>query len=317
MVMDKVRVYFLGAGEIAVPVLAALTVNPHIELVGAGTQVDRPAGRNRRLTPTPVGEWAESNSYFIDKIESVNAGVFIDKLRSLRPQIILVISFGQLLKQEILHLDGAVCVNIHASLLPLYRGASPINAAILHRRDVTGITFMKMAEGLDTGDIFCAFDYPLDGTEDAESLETALGRLAAEKTPEVLCRIVQGELPAVPQQEAEATLTRKIRKEYGIIEWHNDADDIEAIIRAYHPWPGASFSLENAGKNLKLRVTAARIVKDMSGRPGEVLRADKKQWIIACGAGALEILKVVPEGKKEMGGADFLRGCRIVVGTVL
>ncbi len=316
MGIEKVRVYFLGAGAIAVPVLAALTVSPEIELVGAGTQVDRPAGRNRKLTPTPVGEWAASHNFPVDKIVSVNDGGFIDRLRKLRAQVILVISFGQLLKKEILHLEGAVCVNIHASLLPLFRGASPINAAILQRCNATGITFMKMAEGLDTGDVFCSYECALNGAEDAESLELALGSLAAEKTPEVLRCIIHEGLGATPQDESAATLTRKIRKEHGLIDWRKTAVEIEAMIRAYHSWPGASFSLEKAGKNLRLRVTAAGIVV-MSGRPGEVLRADKKQWIIACGDGALELIRVLPEGKKEMGGADFLRGCQLAVGTVL
>ena len=317
MSMEKLRVYFLGAGAIAVPVLEALQSSPLVELVGAGTQIDRPAGRNRRLTPTPVGEWAAAQNCPIDKVVSVNAPEFIAQLKALRPDIILVISFGQLLKKEILYLDGAVCVNIHASLLPRYRGASPITSAILQREKVTGITFMKMAEGLDTGDIFCACEYRLNGTENALFLETALGHLAAAQTPEVLVQIAAGRLTAMPQGAASVSLTHKIRKEHGLIDWHKTAGEIEAMVRGYYPWPGACFSLEHAGKNLNLRITAAGMVPDLSGHPGEVLRADKKQWLVACGDGALELLRVVPEGKKEMGGADFLRGCRIAAGTVL
>ncbi|MDD3118893.1 MAG: methionyl-tRNA formyltransferase [Victivallales bacterium] len=315
--MEKLRVYFLGAGAIAVPVLEALSACPAIDLVGTGTQVDRPAGRHRRLTPTPVGEWAAAHHHPIDKIPSVNAPEFIAHLKALRPDIILVISFGQLLKKEILYLDGAVCVNIHASLLPRYRGASPIAAAIIDQEEVTGITFMKMAEGLDTGAIYRRYEYRLDGTENAMRLEHILGRLAAHRTPEVLAEIAAGTLPAMPQCPTAAKLTHKLHKEHGLIDWHKTAGEIDAMVRGYYPWPGACFHLEHGGRNLTLRLTAAGVVPEMTGRPGEVLRADKRQWIVACGDGALELSQVVPEGKKEMSGADFLRGCRIAVGTIL
>lgn len=314
---DKIRVYFLGSGAIATPVLAALHQSPEIELVGVGTQVDRPAGRHRTLTPTPVGAWAATQQLPIDKIPSVNCPEFLARLKALEAQVILVVSFGQILKRDLLQLPGAVCVNVHASLLPLYRGASPITAAILNRDPATGVSFMRMDAGLDTGPVYCEFDYPLQGNEAVDWLEYQLGELAAEETPGVLRRVVSGELTAVPQDESAATLTKKIHKHHGEIDWHRSAWDLEAMTRAFHPWPGAVFNLSGIGRDLHVRVESARVLPESSGRPGEVLQADKHGWIIACGGGALELLRVVPQGRKEMTGSEFLRGCRIETGVIL
>jgi len=313
----KLRVYFLGAGTIAAPVLAALVKAPEVNLVGAGTQIDRPAGRNRVMTPTPVGIWAAANGIAIDKVPSVNAPEFLEKLAALQPQIILVISFGQLLKRDLLHLPGATCVNIHASLLPSYRGASPITASILHRDETTGVSFMQMEEGLDTGPVYCQLEYPLQGNETTDWLELQLGELAANETVSVLQRIVNGELRPVAQDQGRVTMTRKITKHHGEIDWHLPACQLEAMTRAFHPWPGAVFSLAAIGKDLHIRVVEARVLSGFHGRPGEVLLADKRGWVIACGEHALELLRVVPQGRKEMTGIEFLRGCRIEAGAML
>ncbi len=312
--MTKPKIYFLGSGDIAVPVLEILARSPQVELMGAGTQVDRPAGRKRRLVPTPVGAAAEALGLEIAKIPNVNAPEFLAYLKELCPDIILVISFGQLLKAEILELPRAACVNIHASLLPEYRGASPITAAILNGATKTGVGFMKMDRGLDTGPVYCQFEHILTGAENAGKLESGLGKLAADNCVEVLRQIVTGNLSPVPQDDSKASLTRKISKQDGELDWNENAIALERKVRAYFPWPGLNFNLRGQKRETKIRITEAAVNTELAGEPGVVLQADKHGWTIACATHALELRKIVPAGKKEMTGAEFLRGCPVATG---
>ncbi|MEI8247084.1 MAG: methionyl-tRNA formyltransferase [Lentisphaerota bacterium] len=316
--MDKkVKVYFLGSGKIAVPVLNRLVWSDRIELLGIGTQLDRPAGRKKKLHPTPVGEFAHASGLQADKIPSVNAEDYLDYLRWLAPDFIVVVSFGQILKPPLLELPEISCVNVHASLLPLYRGASPIAAAIVNHATSTGVCFMEMDKGLDTGRVYCSFEHFLSGNERADWLEEALGRLAADKIVDVLEGIVKEKNDPAAQDDKLATVTKKIHKGDGIISWNLPAADIESRIRGYYPWPGAAFSLMAHGRRITVRVTSASVHALMSGKPGEVLQADKKGWIIACGTNALELLTVVPQDKNEMRGIDFLNGCHLDKGIIV
>jgi methionyl-tRNA formyltransferase len=306
--IDKIRVYFMGAGKIAVPVLKALLDAENIELAGIGTQPDQPAGRKKKLTPTPVGQFAAEKQLEIDKIESVKDPSFMDKMRELGLDFIIVVSFGQILRQELLDIPKYCCLNVHASILPKYRGASPIAAAILNRDSETGVAFMKMDKGLDTGDVYQISRVRLDGNENADSLEISLGELAAEGIAEILRKIKSGELVSLVQDESQATLTRKVNKKDGEINWNEPSEKIAAMVRAYHPWPGAYFTLDSKKGQIKLNITEARCVNELSGNAGEILQADKKALIVGCGNGALEILKLIPQGKKEMSGSAFLNG---------
>jgi len=310
-VMERPRIYFLGSGAIAVPVLKTLAVSDKIALVGAGTQIDRPAGRKCRLVPTPVGAAAGEIGLAIDKIPSVNTPEFLDRLRALEPDIALVLSFGQLLKQPFLDVPRHGCVNIHASLLPSYRGASPIVSSILAGDRVTGVTFMRMALALDSGPVYCQLKKPLDGTESAEPLELELGELAASAVEDVLLKICRGELAAVPQNDAAATFCRKIRKSDGLVDWKRDAGEIGAMARAYFPWPGARFRVQ-AGEGASMATIAAcRVRRDLSGAPGTFLSSDRKSMIVACGSGgAIEILELIPSGGRRMTAAAFRNGTR-------
>jgi len=314
---DCLKVYFMGSGEIGIPSLENLYRSSSLKLIGVGTQEDRPAGRNRNMAPTPVGKWAELNHIKIDKIKSVNAPEYIDYIRNLAPDIIVVISFGQLLKEIILNLPELGCLNVHASLLPEYRGASPIASAILNGEKETGITFMKMDKGLDTGDLFCSFPTKISDNMNAEQLESELARIAADHIEDVLLKLHSGQLPPVPQDTAKASLCTKIHKNDGIIDWNEPADLINRKIRAYYPWPGIRFLLDTPERKTEVRITSAITSIGFSGSPGEVLSVDRNRWIVACGNNALELLKVVPQGKKEMSGADFLRGCKITPGLIL
>ena len=309
--MEKPKVYFLGSGEIAVPVLKALVNAEKLEFVGAGTQIDRPAGRKCRLVPTPVGCAAAELGILIDKVPSVNAPEYLEHLRSLKPDIILVVSFGQLLKQPLLDLPGCACVNIHASLLPAYRGASPIVSAMLAKEKETGMTFMEMVLALDAGPVYASVSRPLTGEEFAGPLEIEMGELAAGKTEEILLQICNGSLKAVPQDEHAATFCRKIKKADGIINWADDASDIDAKVRAYFPWPGAKCTVVSDKGPGVVTISRCRIRQELSGAPGEFLSSDKKSMIVACGTGgAIEILEVIPSGGRSMPACAFRNGMR-------
>jgi methionyl-tRNA formyltransferase len=301
------KVYFLGSGNIAVASLAKLHVSERINLVGIGTQMDRPAGRKRKLMPTPVGAWAAENNIEIDKPASVNSEDFLLMLRELNPDIVFVASFGQLLKSELLELPRTACVNLHASLLPDYRGAAPIIAAVLDGISVTGITFMKMDKGLDTGPMYCAFEQRITD-ERADQLEEKLGLLAAEHVEIVIEKIVSGELELHEQDHDKMTYAEKIKKEDGLLDWNEPAEIIVRKIRAFYPWPGMSFTIETPKKSLRITITEADAISEHSATPGSTITADKNSWIMACGIGAIKLKKVKPEGKGEMSGSDFVRG---------
>ncbi len=307
-----VKVYFLGSGPIAVPVLRALIADGRIELVGVGTQPDRPAGRRREPHPTPVGESADRWGRPAERIESVNAPDFLARLAALAPDIVLVVSFGQLLKDGLLSLPRRGCVNVHGSLLPSYRGAAPIAMAIANGDAATGVAFMQMERGLDSGPVYRTIEYPLDGSETADVLECALGELAARRVGDTLLAIASGSLEAHPQDAARVTVARKMKKEDGHLDFHLPAVILERKVRAFHPWPGAFFTLEHPGSGelLTVSVLRGRVRYDMSGAPGETLCADKRGWVIGAGDGALEVLELVVPGKKAMSGSAFWNGNR-------
>lgn len=309
--MESPRVYFLGSGEIAVPVLRTLVHSKKLKFIGVGTQIDRPAGRKCRLVPTPVGQAAEVLGIKADKVPSVNAPEYLQYLRDLEPDVILVVSFGQLLKQELLDLPACACINIHASLLPAYRGASPIVSAMLAREKETGMTFMEMVKALDAGPMYTKVTRQLDGSEFAGPLEIELGELAAEATEDVLLKICSGELKAVPQDEEKATFCKKIKKSDGIIDWNADVSDIDAKVRAYTPWPGAKCTISTEKGESTITISRCRMRPELTGNPGEFLATDKKSIIVGCGSGgALEILEVIPSGGKAMPAAAFRNGLR-------
>ena len=309
--MEKPRIYFLGSGNIAVPVFKTLAGSEKIELVGAGTQIDRPAGRKCRLVPTPVGAAAAEMGFAIDKIPSVNTPDFIDRLRGLRPDILLVLSFGQLLKQSLLELPELGCVNIHGSLLPRWRGASPVQQVILHREKETGVCFMRMERGLDSGPVFRTFSMTVPEGCGADELEMALGRLGAESAEETLLGIASGELRARPQPAEGVTVCRKITRTDGAVRWEFPASRIEAMSRAFENWPGAFFNVKCGGTVCQVTIDRAVVRNDLSGAPGSrLLPDDRKHLIAACGEGAVELLEVTPAGRKSMPAAAFLNGFR-------
>ena len=262
------------------------------------------------MSPTPVGRAAEAAGLVPDKPENVNAPDFLAKLRALAPDMVVVVSFGQLLRQELLELPRLGCVNIHASLLPRYRGASPIVQAILRRDAETGVCFMRMEKGLDTGAVYRTFRRPLDGTEYADALELALGELAGREVAATLAGIASGEYPPVAQDDAAATVCRKIRKDDAWIDWRSTAGDIDAMVRAYHPWPGARCRVRRKSGDSVLTLRKVEVLPDRMAAPGEVCIPDRRTLLVGCGSGALKILELTPESSRTMDAAAFLNGLR-------
>ncbi len=315
----KIRIYFLGSGEISIPVLAALAAAPEVDLVGCGTQPDRPSGRKKTLSPTPIAQHCLDLGLRPDKVESVNRESFVARLEQYDLDAVVVFSFGQILKQQILNLPRYGCVNIHASLLPEFRGASPISAAILNGNATTGISYIKMDTGLDTGAVYKQFQYSISGKMYADELSKGLAQLAADTVCSTLDDIVHSKLNPVPQNPAESSYAAKTKKSDGLISWSNDASFIEKQVRAYAPWPGAWFLLNTPPRNRRITVTAASVASSPqdSATPGTIVELNKHTWKIACARDALNIENLIPEGKKKMAIADFLRGNPLELGTVV
>ena len=317
--MEKgtVKIFFFGSGAFAVPVLEALCLNTKIRMCGIITQPDKPAGRRMTLTPTPVGKWCESHSIECRKACSVNEPAFLESLKAEQPDMIVVVSFGQILKEPILELPRLCCLNVHASLLPKYRGASPITSAVLNGDLESGVCFMQMDKGLDTGAVYETHRITLAPDIRTDVLENQLATLAARKIVNCISSIAENHLAAVPQNHAEATVSKKIRKSDGAMRWGDSAVAIERRIRAFYPWPSVCFLLPTQNRNVHVKITSGKSVPALcTDSPGKVLKIAPDGITVSCGIGALLIERVIPEGKKEMTAADFARGLRLGTDTV-
>jgi methionyl-tRNA formyltransferase len=295
------RILFIGTGEIGLPTLRALEKSEH-EIVGVITQPDKPVGREQRITAPPIKAAMTNSKIPILQPAKIKDPGAIDQIRALAPDAIVVMAYGQILPKAVLEIPKLACLNLHASLLPRWRGAAPIQAAIAAGDGKTGITVMYMDEGLDTGDILLQRKIDLSPNETGSSLHDRLGEIASEALLESLRLLRDGKAPRTPQNNALATVSPKLTREHGRIDWTATAESIERKIRAFNPWPGAF--TEFGGKNLK--IFSAHIV-DPSGKPGEVLRKDR-ELVIAAKDRALLLDQVQLEGKRRMSAAEFLRG---------
>jgi len=301
------RIVFIGTGEIGVPTLRALQKSEH-ELVGIVTQPDKPVGRAQKITAPPIKAALAGSKMSILQPARIKDREAIEQIRALAPDIIVVVAYGQILPRAILEIPKIACLNLHASLLPRWRGAAPIQAAIAAGDRETGMTVMYMDEGLDTGDILLQRKIDISPSETGATLHDRLAEIAPETLLESLRLLAGGNAPRIPQDKALATSAPKLDRDDGRIDWRRSAELIERQIRAYTPWPGA-FALvsEKSGRELKLKILAAEIV-DQDGRPGEVLCADNRGLIVAAGEKSLSLYKVLLEGKWPMNGQDFIRG---------
>ena len=295
------RIVFIGTGEIGVPTLQALLNSEH-EVVAIVTQPDKPVGREQRIEPPPIKKAIAKTGIPILQPAKIKDPKTIEEIRGLTPDVIVVVAYGQILPRDVLKIPRLACLNLHASLLPRWRGAAPIQAAIAAGDCETGITVMYMDEGLDTGDILLQRGVEIMPDDSGGSLHDRLAQIAPDSLLESLRLLAVGNAPRIPQDNARATYAPKLKREEGQIDWSESAEAIERKIRAYHPWPGAFMRVDR--QNLK--IFSASVV-DLSGHPGEVLRNDK-DLIVATGKGALFLAEVQLEGKRRMSAAEFLRG---------
>ncbi len=309
-------VYFLGSGALGLPVLEKLLNAPGAKILGVGTQPDRAAGRNRHLQPTPVGRFADAHlPGGVRRIANVNDPGFLSELAALAPDVVLVAAFGQLLKAELLALPRHGCLNIHASLLPRHRGASPVNTAIMAGDTVTGISFMRMDAGLDTGPVYCHLHEAVRADDTVPELERRLGLLAASGIEDCLTAVARCGLQPVKQPVEGVTNAPKLRKTDGIADWQQPAVVLERRCRGLQPWPRLGFSLPTpkGPRQIQIiRATLAEVPVNRTLAPGEFMVTPPDTWLVGCGAGALNLERIIPEGCGEMAVGDFLHGAHFL-----
>ena len=303
------RIVFMGTPSIAVGTLEALLKADH-EVVGVFTQPDKPVGRKQILTPPPVKVFAEENGIPVYQPRTVKNGEALDILKDLNPDIIVVVAYGKILPKEILSLPKYGCVNAHASLLPKYRGASPIQWCIVCGEKQTGVTTMLMDEGMDTGDMLETATVDIGDDETSEELFERLTDTAAELVCSTVAKLEKGEITPKKQNEEDATYAPIITKEMALIDFGRSAADIHNLVRGLYGWPTAYFMLD--GKRVKVYKTE---VLEVSGEPSTVIKSDN-ELIIACGNNsAVKIKELQPEGSKRMEAKQWLLGKKIVLGT--
>ena len=300
------RIVFIGTGDIGVPTLQALLKSKD-EVVGVVTQPDKPVGRAQLVEPPPIKKAVAATKLPVLQPPRIKERQAIEEIRALRPDVIAVIAYGQILPRDVLEIPKIACLNLHASLLPRWRGAAPIQAAIASGDRETGITVMYMDEGLDTGDILLQRTIDILPADTGGSLHDRLAEIAPEALFESLELLVQGAAPCIPQDNALATAAPKLSREHGQIDWSEPAAVIERKIRAFNPWPGAFMTVSTNGTR-KLKIFSAEVV-DFQGRPGEILR-NQDELVVAAGKGALSLREVQIEGKRRMSAAEFLYGHR-------
>lgn len=314
--MSALRIIFMGTPELAATSLAALLREPTFHIVAVVTQPDRPKGRDLKLHPSPVKELALKSNLPVLQPLKARDEQFIAALRPLQPELVAVAAFGQILPKALLDLPRLGCLNVHTSLLPKYRGASPIQSAILNGETETGVTIMKMDVGLDTGDILTQRVTPIRAEDNAATLHDRLAQLGAELLVETIPAYAAGQIQPRPQRHELATHVAKIRKEDGRIDWSQPARAIWNRIRAFTPWPGAFTFLPGATQPVLLKLWQAE-VSPQTGAPGAILAADKAGILIGCGEGSLRLTSLQREGGRRLTAGEFLAGNPLKPGTKL
>lgn len=309
--MQDRRIAFAGTPEFAVPTLDAIVAaGADVPLVL--TQPDRPAGRGRRMTPPPVKQAAEAYGLRVEQPERLgDAALAAEWGLDRPPDLLVVVAYGLLLPDWLLAWPGRGCVNVHASLLPRWRGAAPIQHAILAGDPVTGVSLMKMEKGLDTGPVYASRSTPIGPTETAGELHDRLSRLGAELAADALPRVLDGKLEAVPQDERAATYAPKIEKSDARLDWRLPAEDLARRVRAYHPWPIA-FAEVSDGRVLRVHAASVLPGAETGGAPpGRILAATRAGIDVATGRGVLRVTRVQPPSSRPMDVAAYLAAHRL------
>ena len=306
------RILFMGTPDFALFSLRAL-VEAGEDVVGVVTQPDKPKGRGYTLTPPPVKVYAEEKGLPVYQPKTLRDEAFAELLRQIDPEVIVVVAFGKILPANVLDYPKYGCVNVHGSLLPAYRGAAPMQRAIIDGCAETGITTMFMADGIDTGDMLLKKSVAIDLHDTFETVHDKLGECGAELLLRTLALLEAGEITPEKQDDALATYAQKIEKEDCLLDFSRTAKEVHDRIRGLSPIP-LSFTHTPDGRLLKI---VASEPAEGSGRPGEVISLSGGRITVACGEGAVALLSVLPEGKKRMSAADFINGRRISVGDIL
>ncbi|PLY01210.1 MAG: methionyl-tRNA formyltransferase [Desulfuromonas sp.] len=307
----KLRTVFMGTPDFACGTLQGL-IDAGVNLVGVFTQPDRPKGRGKKLAPPPVKVLAQEHGVPVFQPQRLRRPEAVEALRQLEPELVVVVAYGQILPKEVLEIPKHGCINVHASLLPRYRGAAPINQAIIDGETETGITTMLMDEGLDTGDMLVKRALEIPPDETAGELHDRLAELGRETMVETLRQLCAGELKPQVQDDALSTYAPMLKKEDGRVDWTRSAGDLHNQVRGLSPWPGAFTSL---GEEV-LKFAATRVV-DGNGVPGSVLAADASGVVVACGEQALLLGALQLPGKRMLPAAEFVRGAKLEVGERL
>jgi len=314
------RIVFMGTGEIAIPTFRwLLESREEHQVVGAFTQPDKKVGRKQLVTPPEIKLIAEAHGIEVFQPASLRKEPeALDQLARLRPDLIVVMAYGQILPAALLEIPRLACVNLHASLLPRHRGASPIQAAIREGDRETGLTLMHIEPRLDAGDMILEKRIPIRESDTGGTLHDRLAELGPTLLAEGIALFRAGGVEARPQDESEVTYAPKLERDDGRIDWSRDAEEIERLIRAYDPWPGAHTTLPHEGDARKLKIfPPARVAGDVDASPGAVVDSSDR-LVVACGNGGLELAgQLQLEGRKRLAAGDFLRGTSLDEGIVL
>jgi methionyl-tRNA formyltransferase len=306
------RLVFLGSPPFATPILDRLVASPFRPLAIV-TQPARPRGRGRKLAGSSVAALAGAQGIELLEPETVRAPAALARLAALEPDVLLVASYGEILRPELLVLARVVALNVHPSLLPRHRGATPIQAALLAGDEVTGVAIQKVAPELDAGDLLLVRETPIRSGETAGELGQRLAAWSGELVLEALAAVAAGTARYTPQDAARATWCKKLGAQDGRLDWSRPGHELEGRVRAMNPWPGAFTTLPGGGE---LLVWRARLAEGAAAAPGTLLEAGKR-LVVATGAGALELLEVQAPGKRALPAAEFLRGARLAQGLRL
>lgn len=309
------RIVFLGTPETAAVSLRTL-VRERFHVAAVATRPDAPKGRSLRLVPSAVKKTALDASLPVFQFEKASNPESIEKIRSLAPDIIVVVAFGEILSDEFLKIPKLAIINVHFSLLPKYRGAAPVHWALINGEKETGVTIQHLAKKLDTGDIILQEKVPIAEDDTAGTLSARLSDIGAQLLVKALRQLEQGTAARLPQDESQATYARKLTKKDGEIDWRLSAAEIVNRIRGMNPWPGAYTLIPENGGGKILKLLDGKVVPEPEGEPGQVVSAAKK-LVVATGKRSVELLCVQPEGKRKMQAEEFLRGHHLPEGTVL
>lgn len=309
------RIVFMGTPEFAVPCLDILLREGH-EISCVITQPDRPKGRGQKLTQSPVKEFAVKNALPVLQPEKINNSLVVENLKKLSPEIIVVVAFGQLLTEAILNLPTYGCINVHASILPYYRGAAPIHWAIINGDKTTGITTILMDRGMDTGDIILKQEIAIGEDETTSELHDRLSLLGSQVLARTICQAKDG-FSRTAQEHCSATYALKLTRELEQIDWQKSVFEIHNLVRGLNPWPGAYTTANDNTQILKILRTKVVSREKAGFQPGLITEITDKGFIVSAGMGQLEVLEVQPANKKKMTAIEYARGYRLCPGQRL